>query len=163
MKFLLYIAAWFVTKARQIAKIPGLVKGSYRIIRKAPIHVQIILLLFVLYLASPLDVIPNFIPVIGVLDDILVLPLMGRYVYRHVPALAQYWGMPAPKPTRRQRIIELELTVVSLASMVDEQENVIKQLRFENETMAEGWEDIFEQGDFPPADPVAAFEQHNDI
>lgn len=161
MKFLVYIAAWFVTKARQIRRIPGLIAGSYRIIRKAPIRVQIILVLFVLYLVSPLDVVPNFIPVIGVLDDILVLALMGRYIYRHVPALAEYWGLPAPKPSRKQRIIELELTVASLASMVDEQDGVIKQLRFENDSMAEGWDDIFERANL--VDPVVAFEQHNDL
>lgn len=157
MKIITYIAAFFVAKWRQIKRIPGLLKGSYRIIRKAPKHVQIVLLLFVIYLVSPLDVIPNFIPVIGVLDDILVLALMGRYVYRHVPELAEYWGMPAPKPTRKQRIAELELTLQVLGEQLAEQDMIIAMLRFENEAVTEGFDDLFNRVD------AAALEDQNDF
>lgn len=37
------------------------------------------------YLVSPIQLIPNFIPVIGQLDDILVLMVALRYTCRHLP------------------------------------------------------------------------------
>jgi uncharacterized membrane protein YkvA (DUF1232 family) len=40
----------------------------------------------VAYVASPIQLIPNFIPVIGQLDDILVLGLSVRFLKRCCPA-----------------------------------------------------------------------------
>ena len=39
-----------------------------------------------LYALSPIDLIPDFIPVIGVLDDIILVPLAIRWLYRQLPA-----------------------------------------------------------------------------
>jgi uncharacterized membrane protein YkvA (DUF1232 family) len=39
----------------------------------------------VLYVASPIQLIPNFIPVIGQLDDVLVIGLSIRLLKRSVP------------------------------------------------------------------------------
>lgn len=38
-----------------------------------------------LYLASPIDLVPDFLPVIGPLDDVLVAALAFRYAARSVP------------------------------------------------------------------------------
>jgi uncharacterized membrane protein YkvA (DUF1232 family) len=38
-----------------------------------------------LWVASPIDLIPEFVPVIGPLDDVVVVALALRYAGRHVP------------------------------------------------------------------------------
>jgi uncharacterized membrane protein YkvA (DUF1232 family) len=56
------------------------------------------------YLASPLDLIPDFIPVIGQLDDVLiaavVLPTVRRGVRRSI--VRQHW----PGPPQSLRVVE---------------------------------------------------------
>jgi uncharacterized membrane protein YkvA (DUF1232 family) len=39
-----------------------------------------------LYVASPIQLIPNFIPVIGQLDDVLVIGLSIKFLKRSIPA-----------------------------------------------------------------------------
>ncbi len=43
--------------------------------RRVPLAAKLIIPLLVLYLMSPIDLIPDFIPVLGYLDDLLVLML----------------------------------------------------------------------------------------
>jgi uncharacterized membrane protein YkvA (DUF1232 family) len=40
----------------------------------------------VLYLLSPIDLIPDFIPVLGVVDDIILVPAAIRWLLRQLPA-----------------------------------------------------------------------------
>ncbi len=40
----------------------------------------------VLYVVSPIDLIPDVIPVIGVLDDIVIVPLAIRWLLSRLPA-----------------------------------------------------------------------------
>jgi uncharacterized membrane protein YkvA (DUF1232 family) len=40
----------------------------------------------VLYLISPIDLIPDFIPFFGVLDDVVLIPLAIRFLLKHLPA-----------------------------------------------------------------------------
>ena len=55
-----------------------------------------------LWLLSPIDLIPEFIPVLGPLDDAVVVALALRYVARSVPqeALTEAWPGD-PKMLRR--------------------------------------------------------------
>jgi len=48
-----------------------------------PLRVKIVIVLTAIYLLNPIDLIPDFIPVIGQLDDIIVLGLAIRYIKRH--------------------------------------------------------------------------------
>lgn len=49
-----------------------------------PARVRVALVLLVVWLASPIDLIPEFVPVLGPLDDIVVAVLVLRYVRRRV-------------------------------------------------------------------------------
>lgn len=49
-------------------------------VRQAPIRVKIVVGLAVLYLLSPIDLIPDFIPVIGQADDALLVAWLVRYI-----------------------------------------------------------------------------------
>ena len=42
--------------------------------------------LMVLYVVSPVDLIPDVIPVLGLLDDVVLVPLAIRFVLRRLPA-----------------------------------------------------------------------------
>lgn len=42
--------------------------------------------LVLLYLLSPVDLIPDFIPLLGVLDDIVLVPLALRAILQRLPA-----------------------------------------------------------------------------
>jgi uncharacterized membrane protein YkvA (DUF1232 family) len=48
-----------------------------------PLRVKIVIVLTGIYLLNPIDLIPDFIPVLGQLDDIVVLSLAVRYIKRH--------------------------------------------------------------------------------
>ena len=41
--------------------------------------------LIVLYVISPIDLIPDVIPVIGVMDDIVLVPLAMRFLLKRLP------------------------------------------------------------------------------
>jgi uncharacterized membrane protein YkvA (DUF1232 family) len=52
---------------------------------RIPPPVRLIVLLLVLYLALPLDLVPDFIPVVGQLDDILVVVIGIALLVRFIP------------------------------------------------------------------------------
>jgi uncharacterized membrane protein YkvA (DUF1232 family) len=46
--------------------------------------------LIVLYVLSPIDLVPDFIPLLGVMDDVVLVPLAIRFLLKRLPAeLAQ--------------------------------------------------------------------------
>jgi len=66
--------------------------------RKVPISAKLVLAAMAFYLASPLDLIPDVIPFVGLLDDLLVVALVVDGLLNHVDraVLLKYWpGPPA--------------------------------------------------------------------
>ena len=64
---------------------------------RVPRRAKIAIVFAGLWLASPIDLIPEFLPVIGPLDDIVVVALALRYAGRQVPRevlLAAWPGEP---------------------------------------------------------------------
>jgi uncharacterized membrane protein YkvA (DUF1232 family) len=70
----------------------GQLFAQYRIILRALVHpgvpwyVKLVCGLAALYVASPIQLIPNFIPIIGQLDDVLVIALSIKFLKRFIPA-----------------------------------------------------------------------------
>jgi uncharacterized membrane protein YkvA (DUF1232 family) len=64
---------------------------QFRIMRRAVVHPQVpwhakaVAGCALLYVVSPIQIIPNFIPIIGQMDDVLVVTLGIRYLRRWVP------------------------------------------------------------------------------
>lgn len=58
-----------------------------------PRSVRIALALLLAYLASPIDLIPDFIPVVGYADDAIIVGLVLRWVVRRagVAAIRRHW------------------------------------------------------------------------
>lgn len=52
---------------------------------QTPVLPRLLALLFAAYALSPIDLIPDFIPVIGYLDDLIVVPLGFALVLRFTP------------------------------------------------------------------------------
>lgn len=78
---------------------------------RVPRRAKVALLLAGLWVLSPVDLIPEFLPVIGPLDDVVVVALVLRYAGRTVPrpVLLEAWpGEPRLierllGPTKRER------------------------------------------------------------
>jgi uncharacterized membrane protein YkvA (DUF1232 family) len=54
--------------------------------KDTPILAKIVIGIAVCYALSPIDLIPDFIPVIGLLDDLLLLPLLVAIAVKLIPA-----------------------------------------------------------------------------
>lgn len=53
---------------------------------RVPWYAKVLVFLVVAYALSPVDIVPDFIPVLGYLDDLLVLPLGIFLAIRLIPA-----------------------------------------------------------------------------
>jgi uncharacterized membrane protein YkvA (DUF1232 family) len=53
---------------------------------RTPWYARVVVALVVAYLFSPIDLIPDFIPVLGYLDDLLLVPLGITLALRLIPA-----------------------------------------------------------------------------
>jgi uncharacterized membrane protein YkvA (DUF1232 family) len=71
--------------ARELALLlPNLIRlfGGLLRDRRVPLPAKIVLAVASLWLASPIDLIPEFIPIVGSLDDAIVAALALRFVLR---------------------------------------------------------------------------------
>jgi uncharacterized membrane protein YkvA (DUF1232 family) len=62
-----------------------MIKEFLRALRQAPLHVKLLTVLGLLYLASPVDLIPDFIPVIGQADDVIIAGLLLKLLTKYLP------------------------------------------------------------------------------
>jgi uncharacterized membrane protein YkvA (DUF1232 family) len=81
---------------RQVAEfLPACVAAARRLRRHpdVPRRAKIALLVAVLWVISPIDLLPEFLPVIGPLDDVVAVVLLLRYAARSVPraTLLEAW------------------------------------------------------------------------
>lgn len=83
--------------------------------QRVPLFAKFIIVVVVAYALSPIDLIPDFIPVIGYLDDLLLLPLgiwlavrlIPEDVWRECQARAEEEVFELPKNRRAAAIIVL--------------------------------------------------------
>ncbi len=54
--------------------------------KETPFRAKLMAVLIVSYALSPIDFIPDFIPVVGLLDDLILLPLMVILLVRFIPS-----------------------------------------------------------------------------
>lgn len=104
--WLLLIAVLWVMRPRDVAmaEIVRLIPDVLRLVRNvlgdrsAPLSVRVALAGLVVWLVSPIDLIPEFIPVLGPLDDAIVAVLVLRFVRRRLVDAglrARWTGSPA--------------------------------------------------------------------
>ncbi len=73
---------------------------------RVPRRAKIVVALAGLWVLSPIDLIPEFIPVIGPLDDVIVAALALRYAARQVPREVLFEAWPA-EPLILERLIPM--------------------------------------------------------
>ena len=94
------------------AVLPACVTTVRRLRRdqRVPRRAKVVVALAGLWVLSPIDLIPEFIPVIGPLDDVIIVALALRYAARQIPRQVLLAAWPAePRllerliPTRQER------------------------------------------------------------
>lgn len=98
-----------------VTLLPRLAKLVYHLARdpRVPWTVKAVLAGTAVYLASPLDLIPDWIPGVGYLDDVLLVGLVVSYVLARVPrdVIEEHWGEDVealeslrrkPKPRKKE-------------------------------------------------------------
>ncbi len=90
-----------------------------------PWAVKLIVVFIVAYALSPIDLIPDFIPVIGYLDDLIILPLAIALAIRLIPThiLTQYRAKLAGQQTAHPKsksgaVIVLTMWIISAAILI---------------------------------------------
>lgn len=77
------------------AFLPACVTAARRLRRdpRVPRRAKVALLVAVVWVISPIDLIPEFLPVIGPLDDVVAVVLLLRYAGRSIPrpVLLEAW------------------------------------------------------------------------
>lgn len=53
---------------------------------RIPLKSKIVIAIAVGYVLSPIDLIPDFIPVIGLLDDLIIVPALVGYAVKSIPS-----------------------------------------------------------------------------
>jgi uncharacterized membrane protein YkvA (DUF1232 family) len=80
----------------RVRLVPDLVRLLRRLAadRSLPAGVRVRLMLLLAYLASPVDLIPDFIPVLGYADDVVIVAIALRSVARRAgpDALERHWS-----------------------------------------------------------------------
>lgn len=108
--YALVVAALALTGRRSQARalagfIPDCVVLLKRLLedRRVPRRRKLVLALLLAYLATPIDLVPDFIPVAGQLDDALIAGLALRYALRGGGAelIAEHW----PGPPESLRVV----------------------------------------------------------
>jgi uncharacterized membrane protein YkvA (DUF1232 family) len=77
--------------------LPACITAARRLRRNpaVPRRAKIALLVAILWVLSPIDLIPEFLPVIGPLDDVLAVALLLRYAGRSIPRQTLLEAWPA--------------------------------------------------------------------
>ncbi len=52
---------------------------------ETPWHLKALMLLVPAYLLSPIDLIPDLVPILGFLDDVIVVPMLVSWIVRMIP------------------------------------------------------------------------------
>lgn len=53
--------------------------------KKTPVFAKILAAITIAYALSPIDLIPDFIPIIGYLDDLILLPILAAWTIKLIP------------------------------------------------------------------------------
>lgn len=92
------IRTWAAALKRDLAALLLAVRDP-----RTPLVARIVAAIVVAYALSPIDLIPDFVPVLGYLDDLIIVPLGLALVLRLVPValMAEYRASASQQPVSR--------------------------------------------------------------
>jgi uncharacterized membrane protein YkvA (DUF1232 family) len=73
-----------------------------------PLRAKVALLIAIVWVISPIDLLPEFLPIIGPLDDVVAVVLLMRYAARAIPREVLNEAWPA-EPRVLDRVIGVQL------------------------------------------------------
>ena len=76
---------------------------------RVPRRAKVAVVVALLWVISPIDLIPEFLPIIGPLDDVIVVALAFRYAARRVPREVLFEAWPA-EPRILERLLPKQST-----------------------------------------------------
>ncbi len=79
--------AWYGRLKRRASRLKRQVWALFLAFKdpQTPLLARVVIIVAVAYAVSPIDLIPDFIPVFGQLDDLLILPLLIALAIRIIP------------------------------------------------------------------------------
>ena len=85
---------------------------------RTPLHARVLAGVVAAYALSPVDLIPDFIPVLGYLDDLLIVPAGIWLALRWVPAplMAEFRARAASRARPRSYVAAFLIVVLWLAA-----------------------------------------------
>ena len=108
------IRRWAKALKRDIAALALAVRDP-----RTPLAARIVAAVVVAYALSPIDLIPDFIPVLGYLDDIILVPLGLALVLRLIPPalIAEFRAVAVQRPVSRLGWIGLAIVLAAWAGL----------------------------------------------
>jgi len=79
--------AWYKKLKRQARRLKRQIWALYLALKdpETPWSARLLIFLTIAYATSPIDLIPDFIPILGQLDDLIVLPALIGLALRKIP------------------------------------------------------------------------------
>ena len=83
---------------------------------RVPRMARLLALMAVAYALSPIDLVPDFIPLLGLLDDLVLVPLLLWLAYRRIPRAvwAECAARAADLPAPRRRNVLAAAVIVTI-------------------------------------------------
>ncbi len=96
---------------QRIEKLKAQIYALYLSIRDPDVHwfVRVFALMILAYIISPIDIIPDFVPVFGLMDEIILVPLAILLLKRMIPADIQ-----EKHQARQQQVIDRPLQITGM-------------------------------------------------
>ena len=54
--------------------------------KRTPWYAKALVVLLLAYIISPIDIIPDFIPIIGLLDEVILVPIVLGIIFKMIPS-----------------------------------------------------------------------------
>ena len=99
--------------------VPNLLRTLMR--GDVPLKSKLILLTGLVYLISPVDLLPDVIVGFGWLDDLVIVPLLGWLSYRSLPAPVQHDVVPeadAGENTSRRTVLYMVVLLMAVVLVI---------------------------------------------
>jgi uncharacterized membrane protein YkvA (DUF1232 family) len=113
------VIEWLRKRARSLKDNLGMLYRAYRNAR-TPLAAKVVVVLVLAYALSPIDLIPDFVPVLGYLDDLLLLPA-GIVLAIHLIPLhlrQEYFALSHESPEEGVSLGRVGVALVVLAWLI---------------------------------------------
>jgi len=74
---------------------------------RTPWYAKAIVILTLAYIVSPIDLIPDFIPVLGLLDEVILIPIVYKLVMKLIPEIVKEDALLADSKLNENSSIKL--------------------------------------------------------